>query len=286
MKLLINACGRFLRTAFFIFCFFIGKSSAINKQEIIYIYNGPGVSEESLRHTQHTFESMLSEHYLIKTIQPMEVREGNWVHNAVLFIMPGGADLPYLEHLGSLGNKKIKAFVEKGGAYLGFCAGAYYGSQSIAFAVNTPLEVTGKRELSFFPGKAVGPTLATYDYKTNSGARAAVLQWESKTDFPFEKKFVVYYNGGCHFEDADQYKNVQVLANYASTAHPKAAIIEISVGKGRVILSGVHCEYAPELLSDKDPYLSSIKSQLLANDVDRQALMGALIKHLGIKNEN
>lgn len=265
-----------------IFCFFIGKTFAIHEQKVIYIYNGPGVSEESLDHTEYTLKQILSENYLIKNISPKEVQSGNWINDAALFIMPGGADLPYLEHLRSLGNNQIKKFVKKGGAYLGFCAGAYYGGQSIEFALDSPLEVVGERELSFFPGKVIGPTLATYDYKTNSGARAALLQWRLKEDFPFKKNFLVYYNGGGHFENAHKYKNVKILANYDASTNPKAAIIQIVFGKGRVILSGVHCEYAPELLNDHDQYLASIKKQLLPADADRNVLMKTLIKRLGI----
>lgn len=282
MKLDFNTCRYPGLLICLIFCTFIGKAAAINKQKIVYIYSGPGVSQESLEHTQHTLKQILSENYLIKNIQPKEVQNGRWINDAVLFIMPGGADLPYVEHLCTLGNNQIKKFVKKGGAYLGFCAGAYYGSQKVEFAPHSPLEVIGERELSFFPGTAVGPTLATYDYKTNSGARAALLQWELQEDLPFKKKFLVYYNGGCHFENAHRYKNVAILGNYNTTTGPKAAIIQILVGKGRVILSGVHCEYAPELLNDNDQYLFPIKKQLLSRDSDRRVLMKTLIKRLGI----
>jgi glutamine amidotransferase-like uncharacterized protein len=282
MKFIIKRYLRLLLFLCLIVCSFTERVVAMNEQKIIYIYNGPGVSEESLQHTQYTLQLILDESYLIKTIEPKKVREGNWVNDAALFIMPGGADLPYLEHLGSLGNKKIKEFVKKGGSYLGFCAGAYYGSRKVEFALNSPLEIIGERELGFFAGKAIGPVLATYDYKTNSGARAALLEWRLETNFPFKKKFLVYYNGGGYFENP-QYENVKILANYdIAGAPPKAAIIEILIEKGKVILSGVHCEYAPELLDNEDQYLSFIKKQLTPMDLDRRTLMETIIKRLGI----
>jgi len=256
------------------------------RERVIYLYNGPGTSEESVRHTEHTLKHLVNQSYTIHKIGPKEVAEGLWVKDAVLFIMPGGADIPYVKHLKSVGNNKIKDFVKKGGSYLGFCAGAYYGSRSVEFARHSPLEVVGKRELAFFPGRAVGPTLAKYDYKTNSGARAVEVQWNvANSSFPVGKKFLVYYNGGGHFENAKKYKAVKILAKYPSLVGEKAAIIEIPVGKGKVILSGVHCEYAPKLLNNNDRFLRPIKKTLLARNQEATLLMSTIVERLKISTQ-
>ena len=54
------------------------------------------------------------------------------------------------------GNERIREYVSKGGKYLGICAGGYYASSYVEFEKSTTLEVLGDRELSFFPGKAIG----------------------------------------------------------------------------------------------------------------------------------
>src|SRR5439155_581244 len=74
-----------------------------------------------------------------------------------LFIMPGGRDQPYHAGLQGEANQQIRAFVEEGGAYVGICAGAYYGSARVEFDRGFPLEVCEERELCFFSGTAVGP---------------------------------------------------------------------------------------------------------------------------------
>ncbi|UUZ62721.1 BPL-N domain-containing protein [Polaromonas sp. P1-6] len=57
--------------------------------------------------------------------------------DAVLFVMPGGADLPFCQALNGAPNERIRRFVEEGGAYLGICAGAYYACREIAFHAGT-----------------------------------------------------------------------------------------------------------------------------------------------------
>jgi biotin--protein ligase len=91
-----------------------------------------------------------------------------------------------------------------------------------------------------------------------------------------------YFNGGCHFVKAGNDSNVTVLATYAAPSR-EAAIIEIGVGKGRVILSGVHCEFAPELFDRDDPFLIPVQQKLIPKDQDRQALMAHLLERLGIE---
>lgn len=249
----------------------------------IYIYSGPGTSPVALKHTEYTLKKMVYKHYTLQKIGPEEVIQGTWVDNAVLFIMPGGADIPYGMSLNSKGNDNIQAYVQGGGAYLGFCAGAYYASKHIAFSAGTPLEIVGERELAFFPGIAEGPTLAPWDAQSNAGADVAFLNLKTPhNSFSMEHTLTTYFNGGCHFVKADSYTNVTVLATYAASL-PKAAIVEINVGKGRVILSGVHCEFAPELFDMSDPFLAPIQKKLVPKNHERQALMAHLFDRLSIK---
>lgn len=251
--------------------------------QAIYIYAGPGTSPVSVNHAEYTLKKMVDSRYSIQKIDPEDVTHGSWAKNAALFVIPGGADIPYGKSLNSKGNQQIQTYVQDGGAYLGFCAGAYYGSKKVRFAVGTPLEVVGDRELAFFPGVAEGPVLKPWHDKSNAGSEAALLQWEGPhSPFRMNQPFTTYFNGGGHFVKADTYPHVTVLATYTPSP-PKAAIIEIAIGKGRVILSGVHCEFAPELFDRDDPFLIPIQKKLIPENQSRQALMGHLLERLGIK---
>ncbi len=264
------------------------KSKVITEEtkNKIYIYHGPGVSSESLEHTQYSLTSLTKDFYIVKLIGPREVSLGGWRKDAKLFVMPGGADLPYCEHLHPIGNKQINGFIkDDGGAYLGFCAGAYYGSQKIEFAKGTTLEVLGTRDLNFFKGVSIGPVLAPYDYESNSGARMARLHLNDdlKVD-DRNSSLQCFYNGGGYFLDAQKYPNTKVLAYYieSNNRKDKPAVIEIKVGKGRVILSGPHCEYAPELLDEKDIYLTNFIPKLKDSNAYRIKFLFSLLKRLGV----
>ena len=72
-----------------------------------------------------------------------------------IFVMPGGADLPYCKKLNGIGNEKIRKFIEDGGFYIGICAGAYYACKRINFK-GKDYDVSGDRELGLFEGTAEG----------------------------------------------------------------------------------------------------------------------------------
>ena len=191
--------------------------------------------------------------------------EGNWKKRASLFIMPGGRDLPYHADLQGVGNAHIRQFVEEGGAYLGICAGAYYGCKQVEFDQGSSLEVCGGRELCFFSGKAVGPAYGTgtFDYNSAKGARAALLTTEIGN-------IHVYYDGGCFFEG--DLTDCKILARYAELPGKPAAIIECKVGKGKAILSGVHLEMSFKDLDPSDVYLQPLISILQQSEDKRKDL--------------
>jgi glutamine amidotransferase-like uncharacterized protein len=259
-----------------IFCFIISmfytSISFSHEKNTIYIYHDEGVSEESLNQTILAFKN-LQKKYNVTTINSEQVKAGIWTENAILFIIPGGADLPYVKKLNGKGNDIIKKYVMGGGSFLGICAGAFYGSSYVEFDKNGPLEVLGNRELGFFKGKSIGPILAPYDYKTQSSSRAATI-YTTLSNIP---EAVVFYNGGGFFEHANQYQNTEIIANYENNL---PAIILINYGAGKVLLSAVHFEYDPNLLDNNDPYIQKIITPLHQNNDSRKILFEQLMKYL------
>lgn len=223
-------------------------SSSPKVLRTIYIYNDIGTSKAGVQNCKDAIHALNPRLYVAKEINAEQTISGEWRKDAVAFLMPGGADLPYCKKLNGKGNAQIKEYVETGGAYIGFCAGAYYGSHYCEFHKGDTrgYEVLGERGLSFFPGSAVGPVLAPYDYASKLGSRVAKIQWLKNTEI-----YNVYFNGGCYFKDANQYPNVQILAHYNNKGFEgRAAIVECHVGKGKALLSGVHPESSVENLSE------------------------------------
>ena len=155
-----------------------------------------------------------------------------------LLVMPGGRDLPYCSRLNGQGNENIRRFVREGGSYLGICAGAYYGSRRVEFALGDQnLEVVGPRELDFYPGVARGPVFAGFNYDSNVGAQACMLSLNHFTspltavnELSNVSSLFVYYNGGCCFAadsrgvgnhtGQDSAHKVEVLATYNALHEP------------------------------------------------------------------
>ena len=169
-----------------------------------------------------------------------------------MFVMPGGADAGYCRVLNGEGNRRLRQYVERGGAYLGFCAGAYYGSRRCEFEEgNKELEVVGDRELSFFPGICRGLAFPGFSYNSEAGTRAvklAVLE-DAFSQGSVPGMFRSYYNGGGVFVDAPLYRDrgVEILANYTEPLNVDAgrgvsAVVYCKVGEGNVILCNTHPE--------------------------------------------
>lgn len=221
-------------------------------QKKIFIYLDEGVSPLSYQQTRRTFRKLFPSH-IIQTLDSKDVADGLFRKEAHSLVFCGGRDLPYCEKLQGEGNRQIRSYVEEGGSYIGFCAGAYYGAAEVEFDRTGPLEVIGTRELAFFPGKAIGPAYRDplFAYDSEEGAKAALIHWKGEAN-PFQ----VYFNGGCAFHEAEKYPGVEVLARYTDLEHSPAACIRCKVGEGKAFLSGVHLEFTTPTSSLKKLSLS------------------------------
>jgi glutamine amidotransferase-like uncharacterized protein len=224
---------------------FIGEASA----RTIYIYAGDGTCLECIEQTEASLAQELSDEYRITEIGASEVIGGAWREDAALFVVPGGRATPYARSLNGKGNAQLREYVEEGGAFLGLCAGGYYGGAFVEFAKGTDIEVIGSRELAFFPGKVIGPALAAFDYYSESGARLADINWRDPKSPHETAQSTLYYNGGGYFANVALHPEVQVLATYAGLHDRPPAIILAKVKKGTAILSGVHIEYHTDVLA-------------------------------------
>lgn len=250
----------------------------------VLLYNGSGVSQASRDHCLSNLKSFLSHSYDVQYVSPKSLREDPWTDSCALLVFPGGRDLPYQYDLSGVANKRIKTWVENGGKYLGFCAGAYYASSRVEFEVGTELEVVGDRELQFFPGICSGTTFPGFAYETEEGAREVKLDlarsaWRDNWSQSPET-VEVWYNGGGSFileeENKKMKDTVEVLARYGDLDHKPVAGVRCTVGKGTAVLWAVHPEH-PTLFSASD---SSTLTDYPGKEQRRQALLRATLAML------
>lgn len=214
----------------------------------IIVYFDAGVSLGAFLQLQIALSQPFLAHYSIEIVNRHFFLTTGWEDTTSLLIFPGGRDLPYHFALQGEANGRIRSYVEKGGRFLGICAGGYYGASSIAFAQGSVEEIVGGRELGFFPGIAVGPAYGNdFRYDSEVGARSVPILWEKGPGTPFIS--ALYFNGGCLFERAATFSSTEVIARYGDLPGEPAAVVFCKKGEGAALLSGVHPEYSP-----KDPF--------------------------------
>ncbi|MCP5491484.1 MAG: biofilm PGA synthesis protein PgaB [Chlamydiales bacterium] len=233
----------------------------------ISIYNGSGVSQHLLCHTLHTCQKLWPDAQVTR-ITAKSILQKNGLTFTDLLIFPGGADIPYKNSLNGKGNENIRTFIESGKIVLGICAGSYYLSDEVQFALGTSIAVHEKRELKFFSGIARGPHIPPFDYQSLNGVKAVTVYCKG------HKPLSLYYNGGGSFLNASTYPNTKVIATYDDQGQ-NAAIIECQVGKGKAILSALHIEYDP--IDMPHPDLKPINRKLKMDDEGRLALFRSLL---------
>ncbi|KAJ2787458.1 biotin holocarboxylase synthetase [Coemansia interrupta] len=268
----------------------------------VLVYSGPGVSSNSQTFLMRTLRQFLSHRYAIIPVDQTMLRTQPWETKAALFVMPGGRDLPYTVELNGDINRRIRQWVQNGGRYLGLCAGGYYGSGRCEFEPGTPIEIIGSRELAFFSGSCIGTAYPGYDYKSETGARAAEVTVDQSAFNVSQKLWKsdpshvrIYYNGGGYFVPEESDTNVTVLVRYApdvTNPHNRsqkvadaAAAISCKVGRGVAVLTGLHPEYAWSFLAPSsfvEPHNRQTVSLLRSHDAYRRRLFGAMLGHMKI----
>ena len=237
----------------------------------IVIYRDEGVGEFGLRCLEKFFRE--DDVWLANA---EAVIDGRVLGMADIFVMPGGADLPYCKKLNGAGNDNIRAYVEEGGTYLGICAGAYYGCRAIEYHKGREDAICGERELAFTKAVARGslPDFAPhYDLTLASAAIVPVSLPDGRTVKSF-------YHGGPAFVGGGQ--DDEIVARYDGLEGAPAAILKTRIGSGRAILSGVHLEVSADDLADyplavenDKNFITSLRDRLSSGSTD---LLKALLE--------
>ncbi|KAF2111657.1 biotin-protein ligase [Lophiotrema nucula] len=267
------------------------------KKMNVLVYSGNGSTTESVRHCLYTLRRLLSPTYVVIPVTGDILIKEPWTASCALLVFPGGADLGYCRTLNGEGNRRISQYVNRGGSFLGFCAGGYYGTQRCEFEVDDPkMAVVGDRELGFYPGTCRGLAFEGFVYHSEKGARAADLKIHKDTfdgvKSDVSETFKSYYNGGGVFVDAKKLESrgVQILASYTEDLHVdsgegNAAVVYRKVGEGHTVLTGPHPEFAPNNLT-KTPLLPSYSEAIdLVSSTDKARIdfMRLVLQKLNLK---
>lgn len=256
----------------------------------VLVYAGNGTTAECVRHCIESLRLHLSPYYAVVSVSEAAILNDPWMSKTSLLVFPGGADIPYCRSLNGEGNRKIAQFVRKGGKFIGFCAGGYYASSRCEFQVGQSMEVSGSRELRFFPGTARGCVYPGFTYNSHNGARTTPLKVNDEALPNVDNPVYNYYNGGGYFVNASQYPGVEVLASYEEPLeifgdnNDRAAVIYCKVGNGDVLLTGSHPEFTPSLLkADESPEFSNTIEHLRQHDTGRKKFLQACLTKLGLR---
>jgi len=201
----------------------------------VVLYNDDGVCSFGLA----CLHRLVSKFITVRSADADSVRSGAAFKDCALFVIGGGADLPYCRKLGTEGAHAIRAFVRGGGIYLGICSGSYFASTNGEFDKDGPNAICGPRDLSLFDGTASGPLTdiaAAYDTTLKSAAITPIRLADGSRSHSL-------YHGGPFFRIADR-SRTNILAHYESPER-RPAIVATLLGKGQAILSGVHLEASP-----------------------------------------
>lgn len=261
-----------------------GKGS-INMQTIglymitplnILIYSGDGTCEYSVSQTYKILKRFLKPSYDIKLVDLDTLRNDRipWDESCVLFVMPGGRDLKYLESFKGTGIiERLRDAIGSGRMkYLGICAGAYFAADRIEFLLGSSdeNEIVGDRPLKLIDTLACGP-LVPFKYGNRTVTALEISTIENV-------KLKVAYNGGCCFPEAKEdlifarYSlNNNNLVNCPNISASEAAIL---LSRNNFCLSGVHFEYeASDCGND----------ELLPFEKKRIELIRTILKGLGLQ---
>ncbi|MCC7075626.1 MAG: hypothetical protein IT198_00730 [Acidimicrobiia bacterium] len=171
-------------------------------------------------------------------------------------VAPGGWAWWRNRFVTAAGESGIRAFVESGGNFVGFCAGAYWAADAVTFAEGDRDYQTYEYDLALWPGTTMGPLAwMPWNGGTNANLDAVAIDTSNPTmaaiGVPGEVR--LFYAGGPWFVADPAPAGLEVWGRAVAPVGAattdgtgEATIVRYGVGAGNVILFAYH----PEMLID------------------------------------
>ncbi len=145
-----------------------------------------------------------------------------------MWVQPGGDAIDLVKHIGQEKVALIRSFIEQGGVYIGFCAGAYFTDEF----------VDNERTL---PGLHITPGEQFDNYKDEDG-HIVFVNWGG------QRRGVYFQEGGYITIDPAKQDTTRIIAEFDDG---KIAAIAFPYGNGKVAITGVHPE-SPQAWKDRE----------------------------------
>ena len=182
------------------------------------VYKGPGACDEGCAESAALMAELAGFNPVF--VGPDET-DPKIFDSAAVWIQPGGKASLVGRAMNEGLKDRIRAFVRRGGGYVGYCAGGFFATEKIGTLSDRGLGlIVGRSRL----------------YKKVSGSAAVVdLSWAGS-------RRQVYWEGGPAFYPPPSGAGVDITATYPDGS---AASIRGMYGTGRVYVTGMHPE-APQ----------------------------------------
>lgn len=158
-------------------------------------------------------------------------------------ILPGGWAPLQASAAGEKGLKAIEKYITAGGRCLAICAGAYLVSKTVKYE--------GKQypyPIGIFDGVAIGPVKGGASFPKPGAFKLTLTEEGKKRGLDLLPQVETYYSGGPFFQEGTR---TITLATYPDGS---SGLLSRAVGKGELILCGVHVERpSPKEGDDKSP---------------------------------
>lgn len=190
----------------------------------VMVYRGPGACEGC---SDAPAEIAARLGLPVRFVNARHVDDRGLPPNAI-WIQPGGDALVLERQVTPRQKNILRRFVERGGAYVGFCAGAFFADTTIDDQHRVP-------GLGLIPGE-------TYDFLPHDRASSLPIVWGNEFRWMF-------YQAGPAFRLFPQNRvPVEVLARYRDGS---PAAIRFRFGAGKVVLSGPHPEASAKWFAEE-----------------------------------
>ncbi|MES2697706.1 MAG: BPL-N domain-containing protein, partial [Verrucomicrobiota bacterium] len=206
----------------------------------IAIYEGPGSGDKGILSVSNRAQQLPGAKVI--PIKPAEMGTRDLAEFDVI-IFSGGSGSAQSKAIGDAGRKNVREFVERGGGYLGICAGAYLACSGFDWG------------LGILNAKTV-----SNKWRRGGGMVKAELTDEGRAVFgKVETPFVIRYNNGPIIKPHDRadlppYKIAALFrTELAENGTPKGVMVDSPAavyapfGKGRVMTISPHSEDTPGL---------------------------------------
>lgn len=189
------------------------------------VYTGSGSQEEGLEAFENFFDAYNMPWF---NFSEEDIHKGRLQDRLDIIIFPGGFSEPYRYFIRDHG--PVRDFVNKGGIFVGICAGAYYAADIMIWGDNVH-----DYPLNLFSGKAV----SAYDLIDWGALSTLYLNLDYDFQASYGESLDMLFLDGPFFEFSEE-QEVDVLAEYRVNGKP--AIISFTFGEGKVLLLGAHPE--------------------------------------------